>query len=274
MRRRSQLIPWKAAGRVSERMTSGDDVVRETGWVFNNATGDELTLAEFVATGDDEVPAFLETFGLRDPDNQRRALVEIGAGIGRMTCAFTREFGTVIAADLDQGFLERCYETVGRFGKIERLRTLEVADGRTLDLPPNSVDVAFSYITLQHCNEDDALELSSEAVRVVRPGGKIALNYRAPATSDVIVLPAGAVVRSLYRVPAVGDWLSRRRFVTRLAWQASRLHPDEVTGPLMPQLTDIEVWTHPKSKLVAYGAEQRHFEGVNPHHWWVVATVT
>ena len=64
--RRSQLIPWKAAGRVSEQMASGDDVVRETGWVFNNATGDTLTLAEFVATGDDEVPAYLETFGLRD----------------------------------------------------------------------------------------------------------------------------------------------------------------------------------------------------------------
>ncbi|NBV03483.1 MAG: hypothetical protein EBS10_04780, partial [Acidimicrobiia bacterium] len=60
MRRRSQLIPWKVAGRVSERHLSGDDVVRETGWVFNNEIGDDLTLAEFVATGDDEVPAYLE----------------------------------------------------------------------------------------------------------------------------------------------------------------------------------------------------------------------
>ncbi len=94
--RRSQLIPWKAAGRVSEQMASGDDVVRQTGWVFNNATGDSLTLAEFVETGDHEVPAYLETFGLRHDDNQHRTLVEIGSGIGRMTCAFTREFGSVV----------------------------------------------------------------------------------------------------------------------------------------------------------------------------------
>ena len=274
MRRRSQLIPWKAAGRVSEKMASGDDVVRQTGWVFNNATGDDLTLAEFVATGDDEVPAYLETFGLRDPSNQHKTLVEIGAGIGRMTCAFTREYGAVIAGDLDQGFLERCYETVGRFGKTERLRTLEIADGRTLNLPPNSADVAFSYITLQHCNEDDALELASESVRVVRPGGKIVLNFRGPAMSDPFVIPAGAVVRSLYRVPKVGDWLSRQRAVTRLAWQASRLRPDEVIGPLAAQITDIEVWTNPKSKLHALGAEMRTFEGVNARHWWLVATVT
>ena len=263
-----------AAGRVSEKMVSGDDVVRRTGWVFNNATGDELTLAEFVATGDDEVPAFLETFGLRDAANQQRTLVEIGAGIGRMTCALTREFGTVIAGDLDPGFLERCYETVGRFGKVERLRTLEIADGRTLDLPPNSADVAFSYITLQHCNEDDALELASESVRVVRPGGKIVLNFRGPAISDPFVIPAGALVRSLYRVPKVGDWLSRQRAVTRVAWQASRLHPDDAVGPLAPQITDIEVWTNPKSKVRAVGASMRTFEGVNPHHWWLVATVT
>lgn len=272
MRRRSQLIPWKAAGRVSEQMASGDDVVRRTGWVFNNAIGDDLTLAEFVATGDDEVPAYLETFGLRSAENQQRTLVEIGAGIGRMTCAFTREFGSVIACDLDQGFLERCYETVARFGKVERLRTLEVADGRTLDLPSNSADVAFSYITLQHCEERDALQLASEAARVVRPGGKLALNFRAPSASDAIVVPAGALVRTLYRVPTLGDRLSRRRSVTRLAWQVSRLRPDQVAGPLATQLTDIQVWTNPKSKLRASGAEMRTFEGVNLRHWWLVAT--
>ena len=117
MRQRSQLIAWKVAGRVSDRHTSADEVVRETGWVFNNATGDHLTLADFVATGDDEVPAYLEAFGLRDPENHQQTMIEIGSGIGRMTAAFTREFDRVIAADLDIGFLERCYETVSRFGR-------------------------------------------------------------------------------------------------------------------------------------------------------------
>lgn len=254
-------------------MATGDDVVRATGWVFNNATGDNLTLAEFVATGDDEVPAYLETFSLRPDHPSEATLVEIGSGIGRMTCAFTREFGTVVACDLDPGFLERCHETVGRFGKPERLRTLEVADGRTLDLAPDTGDVAFSYITLQHCNIDDALELASEAVRVTKPGGKVALNFRGPTFADRFILPAGSVVRSMYRLPKFGDWLSRRRSVTRLAWQASRLHPDEVTGPLAPQLTDIEIWTNPDSRVRSFDGTTRTFEGVNPRHWWLVATV-
>jgi ubiquinone/menaquinone biosynthesis C-methylase UbiE len=273
MRRRSQQIPWKAAGRVSEQMVSGDEVVRATGWVFNNATGDSLTLAEFVDSGDHEVPAYLETFGMRSGENQERTLVEIGAGIGRMTCAFTREFGSVIACDLDAGFLERCYETVGRFGKVERLRTLEVADGRSLDLPDHSADVAFSYITLQHCTLADALALTAEAVRVVRPGGKVMLNYRAPAGSDAVLVPAGGLVRALYRVPTLGGWLSRQRVATRIAWQVSRVHPSQITGWLGDRLSGVEVWTNPSSRLRAQGAQIRHFEGVNRNHWWLIADV-
>ena len=60
MRRRPQLIPWKVAGRVTEQQASADEVVQATGWVFNNETGHTLTLAEFVATGDNEVPVYLE----------------------------------------------------------------------------------------------------------------------------------------------------------------------------------------------------------------------
>ena len=73
MRRRPQLIPWKVAGRVTEQQASADDVVQATGWVFNNETGDTLTLAEFVATGDNEVPVYLDRFGLLDGDDDDRA---------------------------------------------------------------------------------------------------------------------------------------------------------------------------------------------------------
>lgn len=273
MRRRSQLIPWKVAGRVSERHLSGDDVVRETGWVFNNEIGDDLTLAEFVATGDDEVPAYLEAFGLREEANAGRTLIEIGSGIGRMTVAFTREFGSVIAADLDIGFLERCRETVARFGRIERLRTLEVADGRTLDLADNSCDLAFSYITLQHCVERDALSLVNEAVRVTAPGGRIALNFRGPGQADPILLPLGIVMRTLFRLPRLGEWLSQRRSIARLAWQANRLAPSEVLGLLEPRITSVEVWVNPKGTISGGSSVVRHFNGINTNHWWLIATV-
>ena len=277
MRRRTQLIPWTAAGQTSERQASGDDVVRTTGWVFNNETGNELTLEQFVATGDSEVPAYLTVFGLRHPtdgrSNEEKTLVEIGCGIGRMTCAFTREFGTVVACDLDAGFLERCIETVGQFGKVDRLRTSHVADGRTLDLPPNSADIAFSYITLQHCDPDDAHELTSEAVRITRPGGKIVLNFRARSAQDVVLLPVGGAVRGLFRIPKFGPWLSQRRTAARLGWQANRMQPDELVAPLSPLLKDVEIWRNPKSRITGRNASIHEFDGINPNHFWLIATV-
>jgi SAM-dependent methyltransferase len=278
MRRRPQLVPWKAAGRLSERQASGDEVVRTTGWVFNNETGSELTLAQFVATGDSEVSSYLTVFGLRAADADGRGLddktlVEIGSGIGRMTCAFTREFGSVIACDLDAGFLERCIETVGQFGKVDRLRTSHVRDGKTIDLPPDSTDVAFSYITLQHCDPDDALELTSEAVRITRPGGRIVLNYRARSAQDVVLLPLGAVVRGLFRIPKFGPWLAQRRWAARLGWQANRLPPDDLIEPLAVLLADVEIWRNPKSTISGRGAVVQEFDGINPHHYWLVATV-
>ncbi len=266
-------MPWRSAGRVSEREASGDDVVRRTGWVFNNETGSGLTLEQFVATGDAEAGSYLTILGLRPPEPEHATFVEIGCGIGRMTCAFTREFGTVVACDLDAGFLERCFETVGRFGRTERLRTLHVADGQTLDLPPNSADVTFSYITLQHCSDDDALELSSEAVRVTKPGGTVALNFRSRRALDLVVLPAGAVVRLLFRVPWIGPRLARVRWLARLGWQANRLAPDAVVGPLAPLLGEVTIWRNPKSKTAAARAGVEEFSGINRHHYWVVATV-
>ncbi|MEM9039273.1 MAG: class I SAM-dependent methyltransferase [Actinomycetota bacterium] len=274
MARRGQQIPWKSAGRLTERQSSADDVVRTTGWVFNNETGSGLTLEQFVATGDQEVPSYLTVFGLRETGTptDEQTIVEIGCGIGRMTSAFTREYAHVIACDLDPGFLERCHETVSRFGKVDRLLTVQVTDGQTLELAPDSADVAFSYITFQHCDADDALELTSEAVRVVRPGGRIALNYRSRGPWDVVLLPAGGLARMLFRIPGFGTWLARQRLFARIGWQANRLSPDEIIGPLVPLLRDIEVWRNPKSKISGHRAAVKEFDGINKRHYWVVAT--
>ena len=176
-----------------------------------------------------------------------------------MTCAFTRRFGTVYACDLDAGFLERCREAVARFGKVDRLRTIEVADGRTLAVPDDAADVVFSYITLQHCERDDALALVDEALRVVRPGRADRpqlplLVGRRPGRA------AGRRRRSAgcSALPGVGSWLSHRRMPTRLAWQANRLDPHQVVGPIADRITDVVIWRNPARDAPLWGVERRH----------------
>lgn len=274
MIRRKQHVPWTAAGTASEQQPSADDVVRETGWVFNNRTGVELDLAEFVATGDHETLAYLRAFGLESPDLQRQTLVEIGSGIGRMTASFTRMFAKVVACDLDAAFLERCRETVAQFGRPERLQTSHVADGCTLAVADRSADLAFSYITLQHCHRDDAVHLAGEAVRVVRPGGHVALNYRTWTGADVVLWPAGKLIRSLFRVPGLGAALARHRLTARFGWQANRLGPAEVLRQVGDRLTDVRIVRSPKrSPFRIAGVTEDTFEGVHRSHWWLIASV-
>ena len=229
-----------------------------------------------MASGDAEVELYIESFGLGTADDAIRSILEIGSGIGRMTCAFTRRFGTVYACDLDAGFLERCREAVARFGQIHRLRTVPVPDGQTLELADGIADVAFSYITLQHCSRRDALASVGEALRVVRPGGMIALNFRTRSWTDAALLPLGAVVRGLFSVPGIGEWLSRQRTPTRLAWQVNRLDPHHVVQPVVEQLADVAIWRNPSRSGPVWGvdgAELRYLPELNPAHWWLVATV-
>ena len=277
--KRAHHLPWRRAGNLADNNLSADDVVRETGWVFNNETGNDLTLKEFVDTGDKEVRLYIRLLELGDIKFESSTLLEIGSGIGRMTSAFTNRCEKVIAADVDSAFLERCRQTVARFGRIDRLTTLHVANGKTLALNDNTVDFAFSYITLQHCQPNDALELVNQAIRVTRSGGTVVLNFRTWVLSDVLLVPLGIAMRSLWKVSIVGPRLARWRWSTRFGWQANRLKPDTVLAKVAPQLSNIKIFHSKKRtlKVLTTGKNQIKViptNRINPSHWWLVAQVS
>lgn len=268
-------VPWRSAGRRAEGRSDSDTVVRETGWVFNNQRSRHLTLADFVDSGEQEVGAYLEYFGFADVANQTKTLVEIGSGIGRMTASFTRRFGSVIACDLDAAFLERCRETVAKYGRPERLSTVHTHDGRTLHIADRSADMVFCYITLQHCAAQDALSLVSEAFRVVRPGGWVLLNFRTWTLDDAVLYPAGVAMRRLWRTPVLGPWLVSKRWSTRLGWQANRLAPRAVLDHLKRAgiaIDDPTIWVRHVRRLVEVpGVGMKTFGGIARSHWWLIA---
>ena len=277
--KRAHHLPWRRAGHLADNNLSADDVVRETGWVFNNETGDDLTLKEFVDTGDKEVQRYIRLLELQNIQFESSTLLEIGSGIGRMTSAFTNRCQKVIAADVDSAFLERCRQTVAQFGRIDRLNTLHVVNGRTLVLGDDTVDATFSYITLQHCQPQDAIELVNEAIRVTRSGGTIVLNFRTWVLSDVVLVPLGVAMRALWKVSLIGPRLARWRWSTRIGWQANRLNPNTVLAKVAPALCEIKVFHSVKRKLKVSTNSQKPIKTIptnriNPSHWWLVAQVS
>ena len=278
-RRRPQLTPWRTAGERAEGPQSADDVVRETGWVFNNETGSSLSLAQFVEQGNKEVDVYMRRFKLLEQAGDA-TLLEIGSGIGRMTAAFTKNFASVVATDVDAAFLERCRETVAEFGDVMHLRTAHIADGRTIPVSDQSVDVVFSYITLQHCKNDDAIALTKEAMRIVKPGGRIVLNYRTWVPADIFLVPAGVLMRQSWRIPFLRARLAKWRWSTRLGWQANRVSPTAILAAIEATgvpLSDVVIRHHtsrslPDVKYKGTAVEKRKLDKANKSHWWLVAT--
>ncbi len=276
---RAHHLPWSSAGNLADNDLTADDVVRETGWVFNNQTGDELTLEAFVETGDKEVRRYIQLLQLESFRFEDSTLLEIGSGIGRMTSSFTNRCNAVIAADVDSAFLERCRQTVARFGRIDRLSTLHVANGKTLGLGNDSVDLTFSYITLQHCQPQDAINLVGEAIRVTRSGGLVVLNFRTWVRSDIALVPLGIAVRRLWKLPVLGRRLARWRWSTRLGWQANRLKPETVLQNFESQLSNVKIFHSVKRKMSVAKARNESVKTmptkrINPSHWWLVAQVS
>ena len=159
----------------------------------------------------------------------------------------------------------------------ERLQTSHVADGRTLGLPDDSADLVFSYITLQHCHHDDALALAREAVRVTKPGGHIALNFRTWVPQDVVLWPAGKIDAGDVAAAGVGPQHrpdaparparlagqppgARRRCCSAIGDRRHRRRASSARRSGAP----FGVCRH----------HRRTFEGVHRSHWWLVATVS
>ncbi len=108
-----------------------------------------------------------------DPCGKR--LLELGCGVGRMTRAFAQRFGRVVAVDISGEMLR-----LGR-SYLAGVANVDWAQVSGVDLAPfqdGSFDVAFTHLVLQHVpDEETALDLVREMLRVLRPGGVFLIEF-------------------------------------------------------------------------------------------------
>ncbi|MET4583501.1 ubiquinone/menaquinone biosynthesis C-methylase UbiE [Conyzicola nivalis] len=184
--------------------------------------------AEFFASGAREVDEFLRVGGVGLDGSAR--LLEIGCGVGRMTGRLAGLCGSVIAADVSSEMLARAAVNLGGLPTVS---FLELSGDGDLPLPDASVDAVFSYITMQHVPTAAAQErYFAEAVRVVRPGGWVYMQFRRP----------GLRARALNWAGHVAHFLRGRKTLSR-AWRGAQVAPsalvraagDRATVELIPR---------------------------------------
>ncbi|MCU1424416.1 MAG: class SAM-dependent methyltransferase [Microbacteriaceae bacterium] len=172
------------------------------------ATGFTSESEEFFASGDREVDVFLARAGLSLSPTD--TVVEIGSGAGRMTRRLAALAGSVVATDVSGEMLSRARANLTGFPGVT---FIELSGDGDLPLDSESVDAVFSYITMQHVPTAEAqARYFAEAIRVVKPGGWVYVQFRR----------SGLVPRLLDWAGHLAHRVRGRRTFDR-AWRGSRV---------------------------------------------------
>ena len=99
----------------------------------------------------------------------------------------------------------------------------------------------------------------------MRPGGQIALNFRSWSGADPVVLPVGVDHAGLFRAPGIGLVAVASATPTRLAWQANRLDPHQVVGPISDRVARRGDLAQPGARRAAVGRRRRHRRAPRRH---------
>jgi malonyl-CoA O-methyltransferase len=168
-------------------------------------------------------------------------VLDLGAGTGQAAIALKRRYpkGRVIAADLAPGMLEQARKRQTLLRRFDRV----VADAAAVPLRDGTVDMIFSSLMLQWCNDPD--RVLRECRRVLRAGGVLHLATLGPDTlielrrSWQAADPGHAHVNRFTDMHDLGDALVRAGFAEPvLDVERYTLTYDEVRG-LMRDLKDI-----------------------------------
>jgi SAM-dependent methyltransferase len=156
---RSQQNQWDQLGRTDPLWAILTD--REK----RNGRWDE---AEFFATGRSEIAELMARASALGLPAARRAALDFGCGVGRLTQALADYFDEVTGADIAPAMLERA-RGYNRYG--DRCRYVLNAQNHLRAFPAACFDLVYSSITLQHLPRRHVRAYLAEFIRVLRPNG-------------------------------------------------------------------------------------------------------
>jgi ubiquinone/menaquinone biosynthesis C-methylase UbiE len=145
--------------------------VEDAKWFINTVSQGQSD-EEFFESGRQELnrwwlPDFQET--LQGRELRKLNVLELGCGIGRMTCHLAERFGEVWAADVSSEMIARAKE---RFAHLRNVNWVEIDGVSLAGIPDNYFDLAFSIYVFQHVPSKQVISAAmTNAYRKIKPGG-------------------------------------------------------------------------------------------------------
>jgi malonyl-CoA O-methyltransferase len=144
-------------------------------------------------------------------------VLEVGSGTGFCSTQLAARYPKTqfIALDIAHGMLRHARDRFGWWQRLRRKPRFLCADAESLPLADASVDLLFSNVTLQWCNNPDAT--FAEFRRVLKPGGLLLFSTFGPDTLKELRTAWRAVdnamhVNAFIDMHDLGDGLLRNGF--------------------------------------------------------------
>jgi SAM-dependent methyltransferase len=164
--------------------------------ILTDATkaGGQWNIEEFMATGNAEIGMLMRHLaGLGYLPNREGAALDFGCGVGRLTQALGRYFGSCVGVDISQTMIQRA-QSLNELPHCQYVATSEIP----LPFPAAAFSFVYSNIVLQHIPRRFAKEYLHEFVRVLAPGGLLVFG-----------------VQDSFAMPNLSSLLTRTRHVLR-----------------------------------------------------------
>jgi SAM-dependent methyltransferase len=121
---------------------------------------------EYERTAHATVRMLRETVGL-DPDDE---ILEIGCGVGRAGAALAPQCKRWVGADVSANMLGHARE---RLRGLDNVELVELNGWDLSGIPDDSLDLVYCTIVFMHLDEWERFSYVKEAMRVLRPGGRV-----------------------------------------------------------------------------------------------------
>ena len=137
-------------------------------------TGGRWDRDAFFATGIREIGVVMEQATAWGAPASRRSALDFGCGIGRLTQALAGHFDHVYGVDISAKMIDLACENNHQGARCEYVWN---PGGDLRQFADGSLDMIYSWITLQHMRPRYARRYMREFLRVLAPGGLLLFQY-------------------------------------------------------------------------------------------------
>ncbi|MEW5991524.1 MAG: class I SAM-dependent methyltransferase [Chloroflexota bacterium] len=131
-------------------------------------TGGRWSEDDFLTSGHIEVQGLMEDLAAAGLSPAREVVLDFGCGVGRLTQALTAHFDRAIGVDVAPSMIEWARQMDRTGGRASFVLN---RSNRLEGVPPDSVDLVYSNMVLQHVSPALSRGYVAEFLRVLRPGG-------------------------------------------------------------------------------------------------------